>query len=120
MTIDEKFAARIRAAIGKPDITEKKVIGGLGFMVNGKMVCGIHLGDLLLRVGAESRAALIKMPGAKPFQMGGRVSKGWLLVAPGAVQTPAALRKWIDAAMKHAEPRESKSKKAGGAKPSSQ
>ena len=103
MAYNEQFATRIRAALGDRTIVEKKMFGGVGFMVNGHLTCGIHREQLMLRVSAEEADALLERPGASPLKMRGRVLKRWVLLAPETLKTEAALKKWIAAAVRHTE-----------------
>jgi TfoX/Sxy family transcriptional regulator of competence genes len=103
MAYNEHFAELIRAALGDRTIIEKKMFGGVGFMVNGHLTCGIHREQLMLRVSAEETDALLERPGARPFKMRGRVLKRWVLVAPETLSTEAALKKWVSVALRHTE-----------------
>lgn len=103
MAFDEHFAARIRAAFGARDIVEKKMFGGVGFMVNGNLACGIHRDHLMVHVDVGATDALLKRPGAIPFEMSGRQMRGWILVAPESVKTAATLAKWVELGAQHAE-----------------
>ena len=81
MAYNESLADRIRATLsGQSNITEKKMFGGLAFMLNGNMVCGVTKDDLMLRVGAENYAAALKQPGARQMEMGARTMKGMVVV----------------------------------------
>ena len=103
MAYDLHFAARIRQALhGKP-IAEKGIIGGIGFMLNGNLVCGIYRDDLILRVAADDLKTLLTKPGAKPFEMRGKTAKGWLLVGSEHIKTDAALKRWVGVALAYAE-----------------
>jgi TfoX/Sxy family transcriptional regulator of competence genes len=81
MAYNETLADRIRGALAnQPDITEKKMFGGLAFMLNGNMVCGVTKDDLMLRVGAENYADALKQPGAREMDFNGRPMKGMVFV----------------------------------------
>lgn len=90
-----KLEDRIAKALGKHKPTAKKMFGGTCFMLNGNMMIGTFKDGILARVGKEARHAL-EMPGAKPFEMRGRVMEGYVLVAESALASDAALAKWID------------------------
>jgi hypothetical protein len=82
MAYDEGLASRIREAIGEqPGLAEKKMFGGLAFLVDGNMACGVRGDDLIVRVAAEEADAALDEPGARPFDLTGRPMKGWLMVA---------------------------------------
>ena len=84
MAYDLELAERIRTVLAGQAIVEKKMFGGIGFMLNGNMVCGIHKNDLMLHVAAADTNVLLKRPGAKPFEMRDKPMQGWVLVDPAA------------------------------------
>lgn len=80
----------------------KKMFGGVAFMVRGHMTVGVtNKGDLMVRFDGTRHAEIAKWPGAKPMTFGKGDMKGFLFVDPTAVQTPAALGRWIDLALAH-------------------
>jgi len=84
MAYDENLTRRMRAKIGSlPGLVEKKMFGGVGFMVQGNMACGVHGEDLIARVGPEHYEQALAQPHTKPFDMTGRPMSGWVMVAPG-------------------------------------
>jgi TfoX/Sxy family transcriptional regulator of competence genes len=98
MAYDEKTAERVRAVLsGRRDVAEKKLMGGLSFMVKGAMCCSVSgRGGLLVRVGAEAQERMLREPHAKPADMGGRMMTGFIRVSPDGYRTDAALKKWIE------------------------
>ena len=98
MAYDEKLADRIRAALGtRKGVAEREMFGGIGFLIGGKFVAGVHHNELMVRVAASEHDALTKERGARTFQMTGRPPmKGWMLVDPKALSSPASLKKWVD------------------------
>jgi TfoX/Sxy family transcriptional regulator of competence genes len=98
MAYDEKFADRIRRTLGpRRGVTEREMFGGIGFLLDGKFVAGVHRSELMVRVAVADHDSLLKQPGARTFEMKGRPPmKGWMLVDPKAVSTPAALKRWIE------------------------
>ena len=94
----EELADRIRALIGhKPGITEKKMFGGFGFMLNGNMVCGaMKSGALLMRVGPHRHEEAKARPGATTFDQGGREMVGFIQVTDQGIEDDEALENWID------------------------
>jgi TfoX/Sxy family transcriptional regulator of competence genes len=98
MAYDEQTAKRVRKLLsGRRDIAEKKLMGGLCFMVDGHMCCSVSgKGGLLIRVGAQAQAPMLAEPHALPMQMGGRTMKGFIRVGPEGYRTEAGLRKWIE------------------------
>jgi hypothetical protein len=97
MAYDEDLANRIRELIAsEPGVTEKKMFGGLAFMVGGNMaVSASGQGGLLLRVDPEATDALAAKPHAAPFVMRGREMQGWLRIAPEGVRTKRGLEPWV-------------------------
>jgi TfoX/Sxy family transcriptional regulator of competence genes len=97
MAYDDDLANRIRELIaGEPDITEKKMFGGLAFLVGGKMsVAASGQGGLMVRVDPEDTAALVAGPHVRPFEMRGRAMQGWLRVDAEGVRTKRQLEPWV-------------------------
>ena len=93
------------------------MFGGIGFMLNVNMVCGMHKNDLMLHVAAADTDALLKRPGAKPFVMRDRPMQGWVLVAPEAIATQKTLAEWIDVALVYAQTLPPKGAKTSSKKP---
>lgn len=97
MAYDEALAARIRAQLeGEPGVEEKRMFGGLAFMVAGSMaVSASGQGGLMVRVEPEETGALLAEPHARPMEMRGREMQGWLRVDPDGVATDEALARWV-------------------------
>ena len=97
MAYDEELAARIRELLLDEDsVAEKKMFGGLAFLVHGNMaVAASGQGGLLVRVDPE-RAERFLGSGVEPMEMRGRSMLGWLRVEDDVVRTKAQLRKWVD------------------------
>ena len=97
MAFDEQLAMRIRAVLGaRTDLIERKMFGGLAFMVRGHMCCGIVGNDLIVRVGADGYGDALARPHVRPFDFTGTPLTGIVYVAAAGVRTSAALRGWID------------------------
>jgi len=101
MAYNERLAERIRKALGRRrNITEKKMFGGLSFLQNGKMLCGVMKDLLVVRIGPEEAAELLKKPRIKPhvrpMDFTGRPMKGFLYVEPGGCKSAAQLAAWMD------------------------
>jgi len=91
-------ADRVRGMLtGRPGVTEKEMFGGIAFLLGGNMAVGVHGDDLIVRVEPGQTAALLREPGARPFDLSGSrgAPAGWLLVAPSGYKTDAALRTWV-------------------------
>jgi hypothetical protein len=103
MAYDENLARRMRAEIGSlPGLVEKKMFGGVGFMVQGNMACGIHGEDMIARVGPELYELALARPYTRPFDMTGRPMSGWVLVAPAGVADDQELAAWIRMGVEYA------------------
>ncbi len=96
MAYDEGLAERIRGVLdARSDVDERKMFGGIAFLVAGNMACGVMRDDLMVRMEPDSVAALESEPGVRRFDMGGRPMKGWLLVAPDATAEDGDLVRWV-------------------------
>lgn len=96
MAFDEGLAERLRDEFGgRHDVAEKRMFGGLAFMVRGHMCVGI-LGDTLMaRVGPAEYEAALREPQARPMDFTGRPMKGYVYVAPAGFEEDAALTAWV-------------------------
>ncbi len=97
MAYDEELANRIREVVaGEAGVTEKRMFGGLAFLVNGNMAASASgQGGILLRVDPAETDALIADPHAERAVMGGREMDGWLRVDAAAVAEDDDLRRWV-------------------------
>ena len=97
MPYDEALANRIREMLAaEPGVTEKRMFGGLAFLVGGHMAVGASgRGGLMVRVDPAETAALVDKPHAGPFEMRGRAVEGWLRVASDGVRTKRQLEPWV-------------------------
>src|ERR1700710_1080305 len=97
MAYDEALANRIRELIAaEPDVTEKKMFGGLAFLVGGNMaVAASGQGGLMGRVDPGETDALGERPHARRFEMRGRPVQGWLRVDDEGVRTKRTLEPWV-------------------------
>ncbi|AVX04105.1 hypothetical protein MXMO3_01575 [Maritalea myrionectae] len=93
----EQLADRIRAVIGDdPNVSERKMFGGIAFMLNGNMLVGPHKdGTLMVRVGPELYDEALSRPGAKEMDFTGKPMKGFVHVHPDKIADDEALRTWI-------------------------
>jgi TfoX/Sxy family transcriptional regulator of competence genes len=98
MPYDEELADRIRELLaGEPNLTEKKMFGGVGFMVGGNMAVGASgQGGILVRVDPEQSDELVASTEAYPMEMRGRSMAGWLRVDAEHLQDQAELAKWVE------------------------
>jgi len=96
MTFDEGLAKRVRSLLrGEHSFKEKRMFGGLAFMVNGHMCCGIVGEDLVVRVGADAYSAALSQPRARPMDFTGRPMRGFVYVGPRGYHSTSTLRSWI-------------------------
>jgi TfoX/Sxy family transcriptional regulator of competence genes len=103
MAYDEGLAARVRELLGgEPGVAERKMFGGLAFLLNGNMACGVSGDDLMVRGDPASHADDLAAPGVRPFDLTGRPMKGWLLVAPAAHAEDGDLRRWVGRGLDYA------------------
>ena len=103
MAFDENLAARIRARLGKrTGVTERKMFGGIIFMLRGNMCCGVHRGALIARLGPEEASGALVEPYTRVFDLTGRPMKAWVLVEAKGLVEDAQLVKWINRAARWA------------------
>jgi TfoX/Sxy family transcriptional regulator of competence genes len=104
MAYDEDLADRIRAAIPDSDaVTERKMFGGLAFLLNGNMaVSASGKGGLLLRVAPTETGSLANEEGAARFEMRGREMDGWLRVDPTVITADEDLERWVAVGLDYA------------------
>jgi hypothetical protein len=103
MAYDEGLATRVREVLGdQPELVEKKMFGGLAFLLHGNMACGVRGEDLIVRVAAEAGDAALREPGTRPFDLTGRPMKGWLLVDADGHAEDDDLRRWVDRGLAYA------------------
>ena len=97
MAYDQHLAERVRQCLARrKGITEKKMFGGLAFILRGKMCCGVLNDNLVVRVGPERYERDLSRPHVRPMDFTGRPMKGYVFVAPGGLKTDKRLGKWID------------------------
>jgi TfoX/Sxy family transcriptional regulator of competence genes len=102
MAYNLKLAERIRTQLKDVPVVEKNMFGGIGFLLNGNMACGVNKDNLIVRVDPEKHEALLKKPHAKPFDMTGRPMKGWLVVEAEGVKSEKQLSAWVKEGVEYA------------------
>ena len=96
MSYDEAVAVRVRRILSRRrDVVEKRMVGGLSFIVRGSMCCGVTGDRLMVRVGPEARARVLAKPHTEPLQFAGRPLAGFVCVKPAGFRTDPALRSWV-------------------------
>jgi len=104
MAYDEALAERIRRHLsGRIDVEEKKMFGGLAFMLRGNMCCGIQKADLVLRLGKDRAADAVAEPVARYFDFTGKPMKTLVVVATEAIAEDEGLAAWLDRSVAFAE-----------------
>lgn len=99
MAFDAGLAERLRDLFaGLPDVSERRMFGGLALMWRGHMCVGIVGDTLMVRVGAAAYAAALARPHARPMDFTGRPLRGYVYVAPEGFAEDADLAAWVDAA----------------------
>jgi TfoX/Sxy family transcriptional regulator of competence genes len=97
MAFDETLAIRIRNQLaGKKNVAEKKMFGGVGFLLNGNMMVGIWRTSLIVRLGPQEGPKAIQEPFVGAFDITGRAMKGWALVQPAGLADDDQLKGWIE------------------------
>jgi TfoX/Sxy family transcriptional regulator of competence genes len=101
MAFSEELAERIRQRLARrKGIEEKKMFGGIGFLLNGNMLVGVWKDSLIVRLGPEGGDEALKEPHVSAFNITGRPMKGWVLVAPEAIEGDDPLSGWVRRAIK--------------------
>jgi TfoX/Sxy family transcriptional regulator of competence genes len=101
MAYDETLAERIREGLARRQgIEEKKMFGGIGFLLNGNMCVGVWKNSLIARIDLRDGAAALEEPGVREFDVTGRPMKGWILVDPEGTEDDDQLHAWIKLALK--------------------
>ena len=104
MAYNESLAARVRAVLdGREAVDERRMFGGLTFMVRGHMACGIVGSDLMVRVGRAAYEAALAEPHVRPMDFTGRPIEGMAYVATAGLVSDAALARWVGRGAENAE-----------------
>jgi len=96
LSYDPEAAERVRQLLsGRDGVVEKKMVGGLSFLVNGNMCCGITGTALMVRVGADGRELALREPHVRPMRFAGRALSGFICVEPEGFAADDALARWV-------------------------
>ncbi len=99
---DERLAERVRKSLaGRKKVTERRMFGGVAFMLDGKMFCGVINDDLVIRTGPESYERALAKPHARPMDFTGRPMRGFVYVGSGGCKTGKTLSAWVDSGIKY-------------------
>jgi hypothetical protein len=97
MAYNEDLARKIRAKLKlKSGVVEKKMFGGVGFLFNGNLACGVNKQDLIVRLNETDFEKALKQPHVRIFDLTGRPMKGWVFVSAEGCKSDKALEGWID------------------------
>ena len=97
MAYNEELALRVRVALGEHDgVAEKKMFGGIAFMLSGNMCCGVTGGDLMVRVGPDGLDGALAQPHTRPMDFTGRPMKGFVYVGPEGTEKEDSLIEFIN------------------------
>ena len=115
MAIDEGLAERVREQLeGLQGLTERRMFGGLAYMLNGNMCVGLVRESLMVRIGPDDYAATVVLPHARPMDFTGKPLRGFVYVAPEGVAEDEDLAVWVERGVAFAgslPPKEKKPKK---------
>jgi TfoX/Sxy family transcriptional regulator of competence genes len=101
MAFREALAGRIRQRLARrKNVEEKRMFGGVGFLLNGNLLVGVWKDSLIARLGPEQSDEALKEPHVKEFDITGRPMKGWVLVEPEGIEKNHHLSAWIQRAVK--------------------
>ena len=100
MAYDEGLAERIRSVLeGRPRVTEKKMFGGVGFLLSGNMLVGVWQDSLIVRLGPQGADEALAQPHVREFDITGRAMKGWVMVEPDGMEIDGQLADWVQRAI---------------------
>ena len=103
MAYDLGLADRIRSIVERRGVfVEKEMFGGLAFMVNGHMCCGVVKNDLVLRLSTEQAAASLHQPHTRPMDFSGKPMKSMIYVGPLGTDSDQSLEMWVESAFSFA------------------
>ncbi|MAT69269.1 MAG: RNA methyltransferase [Planctomycetaceae bacterium] len=96
MPFDEVLAARVRETLGhRRGLAEKKMFGGVGYMLDGNMCVGVTRDTLIVRVGLDNYEQALAAPHARPFDMTGKALRGWVMIDPPGIARDEDLQAWV-------------------------
>lgn len=104
MAYSEALADDVRARIGgHRGLVEKKMFGGIAFMIDGNMAVGVAGDELMVRVGKDAHDEAVALPGARIFDLSAKPMRGWVVVAPEGIADDVDLDGWIERGLAFAE-----------------
>ena len=109
MADGDDFVSLVRKFMSRrKGFSEKRMFGGVGFLLNGNMCCGVHKGRLILRLGIDAAEEALTEPHVKPFDITGRAMRGWAMIGERYLSGEAEIRGWVAKAAKFASQLEPK------------
>jgi hypothetical protein len=103
MVYNEGLAQRVRDLLAEHQgVSEKRMFGGVAFLLNGNMFVGINQDNLMVRVGPEAYEALISEPHAREMDFTGKPMRGFVYVGPEGLESDVGLRRWIEHGLAYA------------------
>ncbi|MYC30387.1 MAG: TfoX/Sxy family protein [Chloroflexi bacterium] len=97
MAYNEELAHRVRSVLApRENITERKMFGGLAFMLNGNMCCCVDKSNLVVRTGPDRYEEALQSPNARVFDLTGRPMRGFVYVDEEGLESESALKDWVD------------------------
>lgn len=104
MAYSQTLARRIQQVFaGRRGIAEKKMFGGVGFLLHGNICVGVWKNSLIARLGVDRAAEALKQSHVGEFDITGRAMKGWVMIGPDAIETDKQLGEWIELAFEFAK-----------------
>jgi len=100
MACSESLTNRVRQAlVNRRGVAEKKMFGGVGFLLNGNMLVGIWQSSLIVRLGPDEAVQALKQPHVREFDVTGRPMRGWVMVEPDGLDSDEQLAAWVGQAV---------------------
>ncbi len=103
MAYNKELSTRIRQCLTDVQgLTSKVMFGGVGFLVNGNMACGVHGENLIIRLSPADGEKVLTRPHTRPFDLSGKPMRGWVYVEPEGFATEADLQAWVNRGVDYA------------------
>lgn len=103
MPFDRGLADRVRSILERrPGYSERKMFGGICFMIDGRMCCGVVKADLMIRLAPEAVVGALKRPHTRPMDFTGKPLKSMIYVDAEGTDSDETLHEWVESAIKHA------------------
>ena len=104
MGYDKATAQRVRQILGgRRDVHERKMVGGLSFMVRGRLCCGVTGSGFMARVEPEAYEWALRRPNVRPMKFAGKALRGFVIVVPEGYRTEVALAAWVKRSLDYVE-----------------